>query len=304
MKITSAEKLLFLVRQLFGKAAVRKCGLHLYPYTLAWPAPCRSRAAQKDDRSRKRAAAGSSSGRPGSTWPAVNSFGMKIVAESKHVECSGCAQAAARNRDSLGAHQQQQQHWPSVKMTRNIKNKSKLHIFGLNIIYEEHNGNLTLNCVLGRTKENKCNKNNSGKGYFCRDTFVFWAGRCLAPLSHFSIHLPSILHIFGNTNFGIFNEFQVVVSVIAIPLPALPPLSLFMLCQPAAYFCAFACALKSMQCLLCQPKSVPCPASWHACGCGHHFQCILACPPLPFLCSPCCTAHRAAVGHLAGVARN
>lgn len=37
MKITSAEKLLFLVRQLFGKAAVRKCGLHLYPYTLAWP---------------------------------------------------------------------------------------------------------------------------------------------------------------------------------------------------------------------------------------------------------------------------
>lgn len=184
MKITSAEKLLFLVRQLFGKAAVRKCGLHLYPYTLAWPAPCRSRAAQKDDRSRKRAAAGSSSGLPGSTWPAVNSFGMKIVAESKHVECSGSAQAAARNRDSLGAHQQQQ-HWPSVKMTRNIKNKSKLHIFGLNIIYEEHNGNLTLNCVLGRTKENKCNKNNSGKGYFCRDTFVFWAARCLAPLSYF-----------------------------------------------------------------------------------------------------------------------
>lgn len=166
MKITSAEKLLFLVRQLFGKAAVRKCGLHLYPYTLAWPAPCRSRAAQMDDRSRKRAAAGSSSGLPGSTWPAVNSFGMKIVAESKHVECSGCAQAAARNRDSLGAHQQQQhwqQHWPSVKMTRNIKNKSKLHIFGLNIIYEEHNGNLTLNCVLGRTKQNKCNKNNSGE---------------------------------------------------------------------------------------------------------------------------------------------
>lgn len=109
MKITSAEKLLFLVRQLFGKAAVRKCGLHLYPYTLAWPAPCWSRAAQKDDRSRKHVAAGCPSGLPGSTEPAVNSFCMKIVAESKHVECFGPAQAAARSRDSLGAHQQQQQ---------------------------------------------------------------------------------------------------------------------------------------------------------------------------------------------------
>lgn len=76
-------------------------------------------------------------------------------------------------------------------------------------------------------------------------------------------------------------NFKSLSASLQFPFPPFLSLSLFMLCQPAAYFCAFACALKSMQCLLCQPKSVPCPASWHACGCGHHFQCILACPPLP-----------------------
>lgn len=48
-------------------------------------------------------------------------------------------------------------------------------------------------------------------------TYSFLGWQMLCPLSP----LPK-LHIFGNTNFGILNEFQVVVSVIANPLPALP----------------------------------------------------------------------------------
>lgn len=147
-------------------------------------------------------------------------------------------------------------------MTRNIKNKSKLHIFGLNIIYEQHNGNLTLNCVLGRTKANRQQQRQWGKSeeYFGCDTFVFGLGRCFRFRQPSPPVYPFELHIFGNTNFGIFNEFQVVVSVIAnSPCPAPSP-------SPSQGCFIFLCALKSMQCLLCQPKSVPCPAS-----------CILAC---------------------------
>lgn len=110
---------------------------------------------------------------------------------------------------------------------------------------------------------------------------TFLASRSLSPIPQLCLLL---LHIFGNTNFGIFNEFQVVVIVVAIPLsvPSSCPLAV-------AYFCVFL-RLRWILCNVCCARSpvfrVLCPVSrvlcvLHACGCGNSRHMLTSHPHLP-----------------------